>query len=370
MPRGVPLIARLTSAFIGITALADKGVFTPRPAHKSGCVAPGLCVEPASKFKRVLPIKPRRQWNIEGGFCGATSVQVMAMGHGAWISVDLVRKANIGAPCHGHNETGMGCEVGPENYGQTAAGLKLKYDMWDYSQPAPQAKAFKSWIKSHLVKGSPVMWAPICKGDSHTPYGPASCPGGGHFDHHEPLIGIGSNHPLSDATVYDDDWILHFSDQDLETYYRNISSLQDGLGMEGNCKHAQAGYGKNEMYPCFYDQVTYGLAINGLNVQKPTLRVNIDVDNQLEPNVRSQEKAVQLHATVQVHGLKVGGQYVLYRYASTEALPSSEFDQGYEHKTLFTATGETWEQQDPNPFLSDKAVYYVAVPVPSSVVTV
>merc|ERR1719265_933412 len=105
------------------------------------------------------------------------------MGLGAWVSEDLIRKANIGAPCHGHHEPGEGCEVGPENYADTAKGLRLKADVWDYTQPKPQAKAFKAWIKSHLVRGSPVMWAPMEKGEyPPQPYGPKSTPGEGAFD--------------------------------------------------------------------------------------------------------------------------------------------------------------------------------------------
>ena len=75
------------------------------------CCKPGVCVEPPSNFKRVLPIQPRQQWNIAGGFCGSLSIQVMMMGHGAWVSEDLIRKANIGAPCHGHSATAEGCEL-------------------------------------------------------------------------------------------------------------------------------------------------------------------------------------------------------------------------------------------------------------------
>jgi hypothetical protein len=66
------------------------------------------------------------------------------------------------------------------------------------------------------------------------------------------------------ACRYPDDWILHASDQDYQTYYRPIESLNDTLAMEGNCANAQPGYGRNEMYPCFDTDVTYGLAITGL----------------------------------------------------------------------------------------------------------
>ena len=223
------------------------------------CCYPGVCVEPPAKFKEVLPILPRQQWNIAGGFCGSLSIQVLMMGHGAWVSEDLIRKANIGAKCHGHSAPAEGCEVGPENYADTAVNLRLRYDVWDYAgQPQPQAKAFKAWIKAHLVQREPVMWAPMEKGEfPHQPYGPASTPGGGAFDHHEPIIGIGSNHPLSDPTVHDDDWLLHFSAQDLMPYYRNFSSLEDGLHMTTNCREAGTGYPDREAYPCFYEKVSH-----------------------------------------------------------------------------------------------------------------
>ena len=204
-----------------VARAASPGPSSPASPAIGPCVHPGVCEPPPAAHTRILPIRPRKQWNIEGGFCGALSVQVMMLGFGAWVSEDLVRRANAGAPCFGHSESSTsGCEVGPENYTLTASGLRLVNDVWDYTQPAPQADAFKRWVKAHLAAGSPVMWAPMCKGDAHTPYGPQSCPGGGHFDHHEPLIGIGSNHSLDDLTVYDDDWILHFSDQDLQTYVR------------------------------------------------------------------------------------------------------------------------------------------------------
>lgn len=228
--------------------------------------------------------RPRVQWNINGGFCGSFSLQTVMMTRGAWVSEDLVRKTNIGAPCFGHgngpNSTicnsvndsdcissgPLGCEVGPENYAQTCKGLRLDCDIWDYTQPKPQANAYKHWLKSHLVTGTPVVWVPMLKGASNTPYGSRSCPGGGHFNHHEPVLGIGSNRSLNDTTVYDDDWLVHLSDEDeheLVTYYRTFGSLEDGFEMQGNCKHSDAK--RPCAYPCFYDQVTYGIAVKGFS---------------------------------------------------------------------------------------------------------
>lgn len=365
-------------ALVGCALLASASP-QPQPngACSPACCTPGLCHEPQAEFKNVLPIKPRQQWNIEGGFCGSISIQTLLMGHGAWVSEDLVRKANIGpnTKCWGHHEPHNGCEVGPENYAVTAAGLRLKYDVWNYSQPQPQSKAFKAWIKSHLVKSAWVMWAPMEKGAyPHQPYGPNSTPGGGAFDHHEPIIGIGSNHDLSDATVYDDDWILHFSNQDLMPYYRSFGSLQDDLNLTGNCQNASTAYPNREAYPCFYDKVTYGLAVNGFDVKVPTLPVHIDVDQQSEPDVRTGAKPILMHATVTVSGLEPGRKYVLYRYKGFNSFPVSDFGTGYDRKIPFsflyvpTGPSNTWTYKDPEPFLSNSAMYYFAVPADSEVI--
>jgi hypothetical protein len=50
--------------------------------------------------------RPSLQWNINGGFCGAFSIQQSALAQGAWISQDLVRKANKdqGIPHHMHGD--------------------------------------------------------------------------------------------------------------------------------------------------------------------------------------------------------------------------------------------------------------------------
>jgi hypothetical protein len=58
------------------------------------------------------------------------------------------------------------------------------------------------------------------------------------------MYGLFSNRELSDPEVYDDDWIVHTSDQDYMPYYRPLNSLEDTVAMEGNCKHAGAGFGR------------------------------------------------------------------------------------------------------------------------------
>lgn len=330
-----------------------------KPAHEQ-CIAPGICKQPSAKHSRVLDIKPRRQWNVEGGFCGEMSIQASALAFGAWISQDLVRKASPHG--EGNGSPGKGYEVLPSNVAETAQNLRLAYNQWDYTQKKPQAPAYKRWLKLHLSQGHPVIWFPMCKGDDpHVPY-PHSAPNGGRFDHVEPVWGIGSNHPLDDPNVYDDDWLVHGSGQDLQAYYRTFSSLEDTSEMKGNCKMAQAGQGLNEMYPCIYDQVDYGLAITGLAV-KGSLPVSLSVDRQSEPNVRSWARESQLHGRIKVSGLQRGARYVLYRYASAGAVPVGRpFNRTSQYELHFVAKNDTWSYEDPHPFPSSGATYYVAVP--------
>ena len=91
------------------------------------------------------------------------------------------------APCPPLCST-VGFEVMPSNVAYTANALKLSFREWDSSQPSPQAPAYKKWLKANLVQGYPIVWFPICKGDSHECY-PESCPNGGSCDHVEPMLG-------------------------------------------------------------------------------------------------------------------------------------------------------------------------------------
>lgn len=359
-------MVRLIALCSGLASAMHEGNYS----SEGGCVAPGICSPPATAHSlQIRGPAPGQQWNTAGGFCGAFSVQQTALAKGAWLSQDLVRKANAdGSGAHDmHGDTSVGYEVMPSNIAYTAKNLRLTYSEFDYTLPKPQASAFKSWMKSHLSQGHGISWFPLCKGDGHDCYGGSPCPNGGAVDHVEPVFGIYSDKPLDDATVYDDDWILHASDQDYMPYYRKMSTLEDDLSMEGNCKNAGSGFGKNEMYPCIYDKVTYGLAVTGVDV-KGTLPVSLTVDLTAEPNIRRWSRATKVHGTVEVSSLVAGGSYSIYRYSGTANLPAQAPFTGYEQKYDFTATDSTYTLSDPNTFMSDTATYYIAAETPSTIV--
>eukprot|EP00040_Diaphanoeca_grandis_P024980 m.137984 g.137984 ORF g.137984 m.137984 type:complete len:353 (-) comp29965_c0_seq1:60-1118(-) len=338
-------------SLVKLTAL----VALVQSAAASNCIEPGKCTPPATKYSNVLAgITPRQQWNINGGFCGAMSIQTAHLTFGAWISQDLVRKGNNHGT--GHCGAGVGCEVDPTNVGETALNLKLDYEEWDYNSTKPQSARYKQWMKAHLAVGHPIVWFVMCKGDDACPY-PNACPNGGAFGHVEPVWGVFSNHPLNDTTVYDDDWVVHSSDQDLNPYYRLFSSLEDTTAMNGNCAKAQPGFGKNEMYPCINDQTDYGIAING--IKGAGLPVSLSVNNQQEPDTRMGQLPTPVLGVVTATSLTPGKRYTLYRYEGTATLPTDGTPGSTaKHTVPFTASTPTWVYNDKVPFLSNTATYY------------
>merc|ERR1719379_135772 len=75
----------------------------PTLADPGDCIAPAVCEPPTAAFSKVQPVQSRSQWTDSGGYCGALSVQAIAMSYGAYISQAQVRLATGG----GQGETGM-----------------------------------------------------------------------------------------------------------------------------------------------------------------------------------------------------------------------------------------------------------------------
>ena len=58
---------------------------------------------------------------------------------------------------------------------------------------------YQTWLKKQLVSGYAVTWAIMWDGQTYPVYGLK--PPAGMYGHYEPVIGIQSNHPLSDPKV-------------------------------------------------------------------------------------------------------------------------------------------------------------------------
>jgi len=325
------------------------------------CVVPGVCTPPNAKYHKVIRgPSPGQQWNINGGFCGSFSTQQAGLAKGAYVSQDLVRKSNRGqvGPYTMHGNATLGYEVMPSNVEYTVRQLRFKYDFFDYTSPQPQAKEYMHFLKKHLTQGNPVIWFPLCKGDTHICY-TGTCPNGGHIDHVESMYGFFSNHSLDDYEVYDDDVILHTSDQDFRPYYRVLSKLGDDTKMEGNCASAVPGFRHNEMYPCFYNQVSYGVAITDLDVAKGGRKpVSITLDSNAEPNVRIGQKPSIMRVYIEVTELTAGQSYTLYRYNDRASMPThAPWATNANAKVNFVAQGPIWTKGDL--IISDQEAYFI-----------
>ena len=325
------------------------------------CQAPGTCKPPAALHSVVAPVSPRLQWGDSGGYCGALSVQTIALSFGAYISQDVVRKA---APeGGGHGDKRDGYEILHTNIAQALTKLRIRFDYWDFKSHAqPQVDAYRAWLKSHLVRFEPVVWFVMCKGDGHDTYGIA------HYDHIEPVWGIYSNRslvePATTSVVYPDDVIVHASNWDHNPYYRTMASLNDSLKMDGNCANAVAGWPHDEAYPCLYTQENYGAALLGLeDPGNRSLNVALTLNRWDEPDIKRFEKPAELTITASVSGLKTGSKYTMYKYDSASDMPrTSDYAKTASNQHTFTADGDKYTWEDPKKTSSAASVYYLCVP--------
>ena len=215
------------------------------------------------------------------------------------------------------------------------------------------------WVKKNLAGGSPIVTFVMCKGDDHNAYGL------GPFDHIEPIFGLYSNNPLTDEEVHDDDWLVHGSDYAIDGdknqgYFRKFSSMVDTTAMDGNCKDAIPTWKHNEMYPCFNDQQNYGASIHGLaDPKNQTMKSSLTVSLINEPNVRSDEKAVEMEGWLTTYDTIPNYQYIIYRYNNKDNYPTdSDFaNSKFDSKMIFKAYGTDHKHKVEN-ILSDGEAYF------------
>jgi len=336
------------------------------------CIYPGVsppetCHPPlAWQYAVVEDVPGRHQWPDRDGYCGANSIQMIALYYGSWVSQDLVRKS-VG------NQ-----EILHTNIEAAIKNLQFLLDSWLYkSNPIPQWEPYLTWFKNHLVQGHPTIWFIYCKGDSHGPHG-----GDGYYDHIEPVFGIWTNQSLTSGKWYNDDQLVHNSDWDQNHYYRPFETLPDTAKMDGNCAVALSGPGHNEMYPCIpSDNYDYGYAMTGIVDPKGlAVPVSLYVDDWQEPDLDEGQAAEPLNGTLHISGLKSGTNYTIYRWDDVNEcpgcrggtyVPSIPSDSNYEssdwsYKTIFQASATTYVWKDPVSFLSSGATYYRVVPSSSS----
>ena len=212
--------------------------------------------------------------------------------------------------------------------------------------------AYFKWLKSHLANGDPVLWMILWTNRTYPIYN-LTAPAG-MYGHVEPVIGIQSNYPLDDVTVYDDDVVLHYTDNGLQTVYRNLTSMDASFSWNGN----KANCGSN-----FYCMGPYafGWTVHGFLDDKVALPASLHIEpSDSEPDTRNGENPVPLKGTLYVSGLNLGVFYDIYRWDTIDDafMYSDEYK-----KATFQAGDVNFTYKDSQYIQSDGTTYYRCIPL-------
>jgi hypothetical protein len=282
----------------------------------------------SAQVSSLLDIPGRLQWDNANGYCGETSIQMIALYYGNYISQDVCRTVAGGEVL-----------IGDDNGEVALDNLSFTIDEWDYNQATPQYQNYLIWAKQHLYNNHPVIITVFVQGMSD-PY----------YDHIIPAIGFTG----ADVNSYNNTDELMFNDcYDASYYTRTFQSIWDTRSMSGN--------GATYEY-CIPRDEDYGCAVTGIkDDQHVTRPVHLTLDRWDEPNVTLGESAELVNATITIDSLTIGEKYALLRYNNYTLVPSTGFDPaGANTAIYFTASATTATFSDS--FMSNTSAFYRCIP--------
>lgn len=280
----------------------------------------------------LLAIPPRQQWDENGGYCGETSIQSVALSFGTYASQYRIR-AFINPDQQAQLLIGVNEQI-------ALRALRLTFDQWNFNQPTPQAKNYLAWVKQKIQAGAPVIGTLYIRGMADPDY-----------DHIVAMIGFRSSrdskayHP-GDVLLFND----HFATAPLSRTFATLAATR---------RNANA---RSFLY-AIPRRIDYGCAVTGIvDTLHETVPVRLQVDRSWEPDLIAGAQPVIMHATMSVQSLVPGKTYSLLRYDDPAVVPDSGFlaNGGYAWARTFTATAAT--QTFTDQFLSNAVVTYRCVP--------
>jgi len=276
----------------------------------------------------LLDIPPRKQWENRNGYCGACSIQQVALYHGAYVS-QAVSRAIIDPDQDEEVLVGV-------NMAEVLNSLSFEFECWQYdAQPTPQYRDYLVWIAQHLEDRHPVIITCYIKGMGDPDY-----------DHIMVAVGFTGADPNS---YQSNDEISYNDCFSPSPFTRTYGSFYDDRSMQEN----------GALYEyCIPKQVDYGCAVTGIkDVNQETYPVRLSVDDWEEPNITLGEAPKTLNATIQVDGLSVGRSYLLLRYDDYRNVPSGNFrESSFDSSREFVPETGTYYLSDQ--FMSDEVVIY------------
>jgi len=311
--------------------------------------------QPSRKYQKILPMQPGIQWGQHGGYCGAWSIQRAAMFKGAYISQQQVRDhAEFGG---GHDE-----EILNTNIDGAFEKLHIKAEDFQFNVlPSPQSEEYMKFMKRHLIADNPVIWMVMFDGASYPDAGYSmDNQTNGIYGHIEPVVGILSDHELTDDTVYDGDVFAYFDDASKSTHYADRDQVPGRCDFDGWSSTCTAQCDTDYYGQCVWDQHGYIYAIQDFTDDRTAMPVTLSISPYAsEPYTRGGETPIDITGTLTISSLTAGSTYDIYRWDSAE--DAFVYTTANKIET-FTATEETHTFKDPNTFLSSSATYYRCVP--------
>jgi hypothetical protein len=311
-----------------------------------------------------LPIPPRKQWEGNHGYCGETAMICCGLYYGQYVSQYDARA--FASDDDDQSKEGSQLLVGAEQNDRHAAGkMHLTSLEWD-SDGQGSTQAFLTWVKRQVVNDVPVV---ISVYMNKSVFGD-DVGDDDEYDHIVAVIGIESNHPLSDASYFDDDVIV-FSDNGLYTPEGDSPPYIFRCPFGDFPKtREEANQPASPVYSLalLTDGVkNYGVAVTGIMTDGSTLPVRVATEvNYERPEIAdgsgTRPAPMRLGLTVTVSALEPGVAYKLYRYDRMDKVPDGEFNRHASNAArtwdiVADSTGASVTQE----ILSDEVAVYRAV---------
>lgn len=282
------------------------------------------------KYVVVNDIPPRLQWEEFAGYCGETSMISAGLYYGQYISQYDARLMASDKNQHGSNQLLLGV-----NDSHAANAMRLEHACI----ASQDSKSFMDWVKKNVHSGYPVIIGVF--NNENWLYGRSGSAGDPEYDHIVPVIGFGSDDPLTEKFKETDKILISdnglFTPNKIPIYYfeYEMSSFF--------CDRTEANNPNGEMYSLLelpeYENGkdslnNYGIVITGVMGHEETVPVRITTNKNFErPDIKQTPEGaptprpapMPLTLTVTVSDLVPNTNYYLFRYDNETDVPPNDF---------------------------------------------
>ena len=344
---------RISAALLAALAL------TAISAVPAVAVAPQA---PAPRYSYDLGIAPRLQWNSNYGYCGETSFISAGMYFGQYTSQWTARSAaSPGVP---QTEEESQLLIGVNDM-DAAEAMKLQAAPFD-SESQQSTRPYLTWVKSMVLRGFPVIIGVFLNMDDD------SSDGQSEYDHIVPVLGVGSQAPLSATNrTYRATDVISFSDNALldGDTSTNAAVFRYRFGPFQKSR-SQANDPDGATYSLRNRPMNYAIAVTGVkDPDRVTIPIRLTSNANGEGMQEDEElveppapRPIDLTATVTIPDPSVG--YSVYLYDDFTKVPIRNFNASAANAisswTIAPGSGRSWSTTISS--MSDQTRVFRAVP--------